>query len=53
MVTVNLKAGYSYIAVKPESVNKTFELDYIEIGRRIGDYDVSKLGIDSLLYRGN
>lgn len=53
MVTVNLRAGYSYIAIRPESDSKTFELDYIEIGRRIGDYDVSKLGIDSLLYRGN
>ena len=51
-IKVNLKAGYSYIVVRPESAGKAFELDYIEIGRRIGEYDVSDLGIDPVIYRG-
>lgn len=51
-IAVNLKAGYSYIVVRPESESKAFELDYIELGRRIGEYDVSSLGIDPILFRG-
>ena len=52
-IAVNLKAGYSYIVVRPESSSKAFELDYIELGRRIGAYDVSGLGIDPVIYRGS
>ena len=52
-VVVNLKAGFSYITVRPEADSKAFELDYIELGRRIGEYDVSGLGIDTFLHRGS